>query len=255
MKQGQKNRRAFRFGWLFLGLVGLLAAVGCGPSFKDMSAKQIYDYAQEKYDKKSYEDAIEAYEALIDLYPFSVYVTNSELGIADANFNKRRWVEAEAAYDSFIKQHPKHDRIDHVYYYSGMCGYKQKLSIDRDLAATQKAEMQFSQVVSRFPESSYLAEARLKLREVRNDLAKRERYVARHYWRDKEYYAAFKRYEQVIRLYADTDYYEEALYYAARCLANLDEKAEAKTYLKLLLGNYPEGKYADEAKDLQAKLE
>lgn len=236
-------------------LLLMLLTGACGPKFDQMTAQQIYEYGQNKYTGKSYQDAIDAYEALIDLYPFSLYVTDAELGIADAHFMKRQWVEAEAAYDSFAKRHPNHPKIDHALFRSGMCGYKQKLSIDRDLTATQKAEAQFSTVVSRYPDSEYYNESRLRLSEVRNDLAKRERYVAKHYWRDDEYYAAFKRYERIIRLYSDTDYYEEALYYGARCLVELDERAEAKRYLELLVRKYPEGKYASDANKLLGTLQ
>jgi outer membrane assembly lipoprotein YfiO len=134
-----------------------------------------------------------------------------------------------------------------------MASYKQKMSIDRDLSETTKAEAQFSQLVSRYPSSSYYKEARERLKEVRNDLAERERYVAKHYWRDDEYYAAFKRYERIVQLYADTDYYEEALYYGARCLVKLDERAQAKRFLDLLLQKFPGGKYADDARQLMAE--
>ncbi|MDP8224173.1 MAG: outer membrane protein assembly factor BamD [Candidatus Lernaella stagnicola] len=232
-----------------------LALASCGPRFEDMSAAEISSYAQDRFENKKYSDAIDAYEALIDLYPFSMYVTLAELGLADAEFARKRWIEAEAAYDAFAKRHPNHDKIDHAIYHSGMCSYEQKLAIDRDQTQTQKAESNLSKVVSQYPDSSYYAEARLHLKEVRNDLAKRERYVAKHYWRDKEYYAAYKRYERIFRLFSDTDYYEEALYYGARCLINLDENRQAERLLDQLLRRFPDGKYADDAKDLLAETD
>ena len=239
---------------LIAALLVLTIVTACGPKFEEMTAAQLHEYAQTKFAKRNFQDAVDAYEALIDLYPFSLYVTEAELGIADAYYMKRRWIEAEAAYDSFATRHPNHDRIDHVYFRSGMSAYEQKLAIDRDQAATQKSEADLSRVVSQYPDSQYFAEARLRLSEVRNDLAKRERYVAKHYWRNKEYYAAYKRYERVIRLFSDTDYYEESLYYGARCLIYLNEKDQAERLLRQLLRQNPEGKYADEAEDLLAKL-
>lgn len=236
----------------FLAVVGALLclATSCGPKFDQMTANEINQYASEKFVKKKYTDAIEAYEALIDLYPFSTHVTGAELGIADANYARRRWIEAEVAYDAFAQRHPSHAKIDHVFFRSGMCSYKQKLAIDRDQAQTQKAEGSFSRVVSQHPDSDYYGEARVRLKEVRTDLAKRERYVAKHYWRDKEYYAAFKRYERIIRLFSDTKYFEESLYYGARCLIYLDEGVEARRLLNLLVRKFPEGKYAEDAKKL-----
>lgn len=240
-------------GYCLICICALLVG-SCGPKFEEMSAQQIHNYGQAEFENKDYQDAIDAFEALIDLYPFSMYVANAELRIADANFNKRRWVEAEAAYEAFAQRHPNHEEVDHVYFRIGMCNYKEKLAIDRDQAYTSRAEQNFARVVSRYPDSEYIAEAQEKLAEVRRDLAKRERYVARHYWRDKEYYAAFKRWERIIRLFSDTEYYEEALYNAARCLHNLDEDGEARRYLRQLLNKFPEGKYAGKAKNLEAEL-
>ena len=226
---------------------------GCGPKFDTMTAEQIYKFGEEKYGKKSYSDAIDAYEALIDLYPFSTYVTGAELRIADAQFMRHRWTEAEAAYDAFAKRHPTHEQIDHVIFRSGMCSYNEKMAIDRDLQSTQKAEQSFSQVVNRYPSSTYYAEAQTRLREVRDDLAARERYVAKQYWRDDEYYASYQRWERITQLYSDTKYYEEALYYGARCLIELDERSEAQRYIDMLLRKFPEGKYASKAKSLAVK--
>jgi outer membrane protein assembly factor BamD len=243
-----------RAAWAVAVLLLALLAGACAPKFDQMTAQEINDYATKKIAEKDYQDAIDAYNALIDLYPFSTFVTGAELGVADAQYAKRQFAEAETSYDAFAKRHPNHEKIDRVVYYSGMCAYEQKQAIDRDQTQTAKAETQFSQLVSRYPQSSFFNDAREHLKECRNDLAKRERYIAKHYWRDDEYYAAFKRYERIVQLYSDTDYYEEALYYGARCLANLDERTQARRYIEILLQRFPGGKYADDAKKMAAKL-
>jgi len=239
---------------LVAALALLLLSAACGPKFDQMTAQEIYDYGQKNMKEGSFQDAIDAYNALIDLYPFSTYVTNAELGVADAHYGKRQWAEAQTAYDAFAKRHPNHEKIDHVIFRSGMCSYEQKMAMDRDQTQTEKAETQFSQLVSRFPSSSYYDDAKKKLKDVRNDLAGRERYIARHYWRNDEYYAAFKRFERIVQLYNDTDFYEEALYYGARCLVNLDERTQAKRYVDMLLQRFPGGKFAGDAKKLAGQL-
>jgi len=236
-------------------LAWLIPLGGCGPKFEEMSAQQIYEYGEQEYANRDFQDALDAYNALIDLYPFSVHVTDSELRVADCNYERRRWAEAEVAYDSFLKRHPNHTQADHALYRQAMCEYKQKLAIDRDQSSTQQAEHNFSRLVSRYPQSQYLAEAQQRLAEVRGDLAERERYVARVYWRQDEYYASYKRWERIIRLFSDTEYYEEALFYAARCLIELDEQVEAKRLLQMLLTKFPEGDYAKKARELLARLE
>ena len=246
--ESRLSRRLLRATALLVLLVGL---AGCGPKFETMTAQQIYDYGEQQY----FQDALDAYNALIDLYPFSVHVTEAELRVADCNFERRRWAEAETAYDSFLKRHPNHPQADRALFHQGMCDYKQKLAIDRDQGPTQQAEHLFSTLVSRYPQSTYANEAQQRLAEVRNDLAARERYIAFVYWRQDEYYASYKRWERIIHLFSDTKFYEDALYYGARCLLQLDEKTEARRLLQALMNKFPEGSYAKKAKDLLAHLD
>lgn len=236
-------------------IVILVFSASCGPKFEEMTAQQIHEYGEGEFGDENYQNALDAYNALIDLYPFSIHVTEAELRSADCHYMRRHWTEAEAAYQAFFKRHPNHPRIDHVIFRIGMCNYKQKLAVDRDLDFTHRAEAAFSSVTSQHPESEHYQEAQERLAEVRHDLAKRERYVARHYWREKEYFASFKRWERIIRLYSDTEYFGEALYYGALCLLELDEQVDARRYLRLLLKKFPEGKYAEKAKELLSQLE
>jgi outer membrane protein assembly factor BamD len=221
---------------------------GCGPKYDQMSPKAIYDLGEEKYTHKNYSDAIEAYEALIDHYPFSVYVTQAELKIADAYYAKRRYAEAATAYEDFLEKHPTNDSVPHVLHYLGLSHYDQKRAIDRDQTETHAAEQTLSRLVTQYPDYMAHDDAKTKLAEARKDLAARERYIARFYWREKEYYASLMRFERVVRDYSDTIYYPEALYYAGACLVELDEKDEAKRYFDILQAKFPDHKYTKKAR-------
>ena len=231
---------------IFLVFAVVLAA--CAPKYDKMSPKEIYELGEGKYSSKSYSDAIEAYEALIDLYPFSTYVTQAELKIADAYYARRRYAEAAVAYEDFIEKHPTNESAPHAIHYLGLSHFEQKRAIDRDQEETHSAEQTLSRLVTQYPDYNGYEDAKRKLAEVRKDLAARERYIARFYWREKEYYAALMRFERVIRDYSDTAYYPEALYYSAMCLTKLKEKEEAGQYLDMLLARFPENKYAKKAR-------
>lgn len=236
---------------LLIFLICLVALFsGCGKKFEDMSAREIYEFGSEKYGGGKYSDAIEAYEALIDLYPFSVYVSKAELGIADSYFHKHRWDEAIPAYVDFLDRHPTNPQVPHVIHNLGMCYYNKKMAIDRDQIATFEAEANFRHLVTDYPNSEYYEEARKKLNEVREDLAKRERYIAKFYFREKEYYASLRRYLRVIRNYPDTKYFEEALYYSALCYLYLGEHQDARRQVQLLKLKFPKGKYEKKAEKI-----
>lgn len=242
----------------YLKYIALIMAIflcfGCAKKFEEMSAKEIYEYGSDKLEKESFTDAIAAFEALIDLYPFSVYVSKAEIGIADSYFEKHRYDEAIPAYEDYLNRHPTNERVPHVIYNLGMCYFEKMMAIDRDQTATMLAESNFRKLVTDHPKSDYYDKAREKLNKVRADLAKRERYIAKFYFRDKEYYASLKRYLRLIRDFPDTKYFEEALYYSALCYYELGELKDAKRQLGLLKLKFPKGKYAGKAKKLSQKL-
>lgn len=232
----------------------LIIGSGCAKRFDQMSAKEIYIYGNEKFEKGNYTEAVEAYENLIDLYPFSVFVSKAELGIADSYFAKKRYEEAMPAYKDFIDRHPTNEKVPHAIYNLGMCYFNKKMAIDRDQGATFEAEDNFRRLVTDYPDSDLYAKAKEKLSTVRKDLAKRERYIAKFYFKEGEYYASLRRYLRLIRNYPDTQYFEEALYYSAVCYFELGENNDAKRQISLLLLKFPDGKYVGKSKKLLEKL-
>lgn len=251
----KKVEKIIRF-TVFLVLSGIfIFGAGCAKNFSDMSAREIYQYGTGKLSDNKRTEAIEAFEALIDLYPFSVYVSKAELGIADGYYAKKRWDEAIPAYEDFLTRHPTSDHVPHVVYHLGMCYYKKKMAIDRDQYATFESEANFQNLVTNHQDSKYYDEAKAKLTEVRKDLAKRERYIAKFYYREKEYYASLRRYLRVIRNYPDTKYFEEALFYSGICYYQLKEFKNAKRQFKLLRTKYPSGRYAKKSQKIVAKMD
>lgn len=241
---------------VFLVVAGIFVfGFGCAKKFSDMGARELYQYGNERLQNKKTSEAIEAFEALIDLYPFSVFVSKAELGIADGYYNKKRWDEAIPAYEDYLSRHPTSDQVPHVIYHLGMCYYKKKMAIDRDQFATYESESHFQNLVTNHQDSKYYDDSRAKLNEVRKDLAKRERYIAKFYYREKEYYASLRRYLRVIRNYPDTKYFEEALFYSGVCYYELQEYKNAKRQFKLLGKKYPNGRYVKKAEKIIAKMD
>ncbi|MBZ0272367.1 outer membrane protein assembly factor BamD [bacterium] len=243
-----------RFGRLAPVVCAVILASACGPKFEEMSPREVYEYGETEFADKDYNDAIKAYEALIDLYPFSIYVTQAELRIADSYFRRKRWAEAAVAYEDFVDKHPTNESVAHAVHHMGVSHYKEKRAIDRDQDETWAAESALSRVVTQYPDYAEAGDAREKLAEVREDLAARERYVGRFYRRENEPYAALQRYLVVVRDYPDTKYYPEALYFAGVSLVDLEEPAEARRYLELLADKFPDHKFGKRATDVLARI-
>lgn len=162
----------------------------------------LYEQGYKDYQKGRYEKAIESFQKLKEEYPLSELAIRAELGIADAHFSMEEYGYAENAYSSFANLHPANEYLPYVIYQVGMCNYKQMLSIDRDQTATRNALNEFEKLSSRFPSSKFSVLAGKNIRDCKSMLAEHEFYVGELYFKMKQYKAAMRRFENILKNYA-----------------------------------------------------
>lgn len=176
------------------------------------------------FQEKNYKKAIETFQKIRDLHPFSPYTILAELKIADSHYYKKDYDEALAEYEDFEKLHPRNEVVPYVIYQMGMCHFNRMLDIDRDKTATHEALQLFERLVRTYPRSKYAAQAKERIKECREFLARHEFYVGKFYFKTKQYKAALRRFEKILREYPDTKLKEEVLEYISKC------KKELKNY-------------------------
>jgi outer membrane protein assembly factor BamD len=227
---------ALRFGSFLtrLGLVALVVFVLQGCSLFDWmfskekeekSPAELMSEGMENYESGYNESALEAFRELKDKYPYSPYAITAEIRIADALFRKTLYDEAFEAYSEFERLHPKNPEIPYVIYQKGMCHFDQVTTIDRDQSHTLVAKEEFERLLKKYPSAEYARMARIKIRECYIFLSRYELYVARFYFKKKNYRAAMGRYQYILENYPDLGQYEEAVEYLSRCRQKLEEQA------------------------------
>lgn len=165
------------------------------------------DLSQEAMDhfvKGHYTLAEETFQKIRDRYPFSPYVTLAELRLADCKFYTGNYQEAIALYEEFEKLHPTNDAIEYVIFQEGTCYYKLMKGPDRDQTFTHKLIEVYERLLKRYPDSPYSYEARRRIAEARNRLARHELTVARWYIRTGQISQAVNRLEIAMNNYSDT---------------------------------------------------
>ena len=163
----------------------------------------LYRNGYEDYQKGRYEKAIKSFQKLKEEYPLSELALRAELGIADANFSNKEYGYAEIAYNDFVNLHPTNEDIPYVMYQIGMCHYNQMLIIDRDQTETVAAAKEFEKLMVRFPASRFSFLAEKNLRECKKRLAEHEFYVGEIYFKMKQYKAALKRFDNIVKNYSN----------------------------------------------------
>jgi outer membrane protein assembly factor BamD len=121
-----------------------------------------------------------------------------------------------------------------------MSYYQQIEDVTRDQAITQQASQAFGELIRRYPESRYAADARIKLDLIKDHLAGKEMEIGRFYQRSGQWLAATYRFRSVVDDYQTTTHAPEALERLVECYLALGVPEEAQKAGAVLGRNYPE---------------
>jgi outer membrane protein assembly factor BamD len=204
-----------------------------------------------------YPKAIEAFQEVIDNYPYSEYAVLSELAIANIHFERGSYEEAASYYHDFVELHPNHKQVAFALYQNGLCSYYQMRSPDRDQGPTREAAAQFRALLERFPDSPLAVDARLKLGECENQLATQIIDIGDFYYGDRDYHSAARRYRMALTEYPDHGDRARTMVHLGISLARLHRYAEAEGVLRRALELQPDDDLRDSAEielDLIAHL-
>lgn len=219
-----------------LALILLFAVTACS-STPDKDADKIepvetmYADAKDELNSGAYEKAVKSFDKLQSRYPYGRYAQQAQLETAYAYFKQNEPESALAATDRFIKQYPNSAHVDYAYYLKGLISFNEDLGllgawVDRDLSerdpkAARDAFAAFKDLVTRYPNSGYAPDARMRMRYLINALAQYEIHVARYYLRRGAYVAAASRAKSVLSDYPQTPSTIDALQIMVRAYGSL----------------------------------
>ncbi|MBD2859495.1 outer membrane protein assembly factor BamD [Spongiibacter sp. KMU-158] len=234
---------------LLLSLL-LVACAGQKPMDEQMTERQIYETAQDYLNSKNYSLAIQNLQLLESRYPFGPYAEQAQLEIIYAYYRSGDNDAAVAAADRFIRLHPQHNKVDYAYYMRGLSNYTEGEGLlerffptdmtTRDPGSAIQSFEDFRQLLQRFPNSTYAPDARARMVNLRNRLARYEINVANYYFKRKAYLAAANRGRYVIENLPQTEAVPDALAVMVQAykLLGMDDLAEQS--LSVLRQNYPD---------------
>ncbi len=245
-----------------IAIVTLLLAlsVGCasdprGGGDDEASAAELYGQAKQALAAGDYQNAIERYQKLESRFPYGQHAEQAQLEVAFAHHKNAEPELALAAADRFIRLHPTHPNVDYAYYLKGLVssieekrGIIDRLSgsndlSDRDPQSARDAFYAFRELATRFPESRYADDAKLRMAYLLNTLAKHDIGVARYYLRRGAYVAVVNRAKYVIENYQDTPSVEDALGLMAMAYREMHMSVLVQDTLRVLRLNYPSSRY------------
>jgi outer membrane protein assembly factor BamD len=195
----------------------------------------------EEFDKgERYEEAIRRYTEVKNKFPYSNFATKAELAIADVYYKQESYAEAQVAYQMFKELHPTAPQSAYVQFRLGMSYYNQLPStIDRDLTLANDTIINLSDMIKKYPNSEYVAEAKEKRSATIKMLAEKEDYIGNFYFIREIYDSALKRYEGLYANYKNLGFDARALSRIVISAKKIGDDPKANKYIAILSKDFP----------------
>jgi outer membrane protein assembly factor BamD len=242
---------------LSLALVAACSSLTADPTSK-LSAEQLYADAKSELAAGNWARARELFGKLEARYPFGRYAQQAQIEVAYAFYKEGDSAQAIAACDRFLKLNPNHPFADYVLYLKGLATFTDELGLlgktlgmdptTRDPKAMRDAFEVFRELVGRYPDSVYAADATARMNYLVTAMAQSEVNIARFYLDRGAYVAAVQRAQGAVRDYSGTPAAEEALWIMMRSYDDLGMPQLRDDTRRVLEANFPGSRYLASAK-------
>jgi outer membrane protein assembly factor BamD len=217
------------------------------------SPNRIYTEATEERSAGNFEKAVTLLEKLEGRAAGTPLAQQAQLDKAYTHYKAGEQAQALAAIDRFQKLHPASPAMDYALYLKGLISFNDNLGLfgslarqdlsERDQKAAKESFEAFRELVSRFPDSRYSPDARLRMTYIVNSLAQYEVHVARYYHSRGAYVAAINRAQSALTDYTDAPALEEALFIIVRSYDALGMTQLRDDARRVMQASYPQSEY------------
>lgn len=199
----------------------------------------LYATGADRLDRGLWNQAVQYFGEVERQHPYSEWSRRAILMTAYAHYQGNDYAEAIGDADRFISLYPGNPAAAYAHYLKAISYFEQIVDVGRDQAATGQALNNLTEIVQRYPNTEYAADARLKIDMVNDQLAGKEMTIGRYYLRQGDTLAAVGRFKTVIDRYQTTGHTPEALYRLVEAYLTLGLIEEAKRNGAVLGYNYP----------------
>lgn len=213
-----------------------------------LTAQQNYERGLSELKAEHYPEALRYFNYVKQKFPFSKYAALAELAAADTEFERGAYQEAIDAYKTFLRLHPKHEKVAEGYISFRIAQAHVKEmpddwfimppSSEKDQSAVLEALREIDVLIEHYPDSQYVKQAREYRRGVLRRLIDHEVFVARFYLDRGHPKGAILRIKEALRRYPDSGRDAELLLTLGETQLEMGQPASAKqTFQSVTLEN------------------
>jgi outer membrane protein assembly factor BamD len=201
-------------------------------------------------EKKSFKDASKKFEEVDRQHPYSEQARKALIMSAYTSYQAGDYDETITTAKRYVSLHPGSSDAAYAQFLIGSSYFERMPDVSRDQTKVEKGIAAFEEVVRKYPNSEYTAEARRKIEIGKDQLAAKEMDVGRWNMQKKNFTGAINRFKVVVTQYQTTRHVEEALARLTECYMTLGIVPEAQTAAAILGHNFPESPWYKDAYSL-----
>ena len=210
----------------------------------------LYSAARERLDAGQTKVAAALFDEVERQHPYSPWARRAQLMSAFSYYVAQDYNKSVQSAQRFLAIHPGNKDAPYAFYLIALNYYEQISDVTRDQKVTQQALQALNEVIRRYPNSRYAADAKLKIDLVNDHLAGKEMEIGRFYQRSGKWLAATQRFRTVVDKYQTTSHAPEALMRLTESYLALGIPEEARKSAAVLGANYPGSKWYEKAYEL-----
>ena len=213
----------------------------------------LYNLGKQRLDRGQFAIAAALFDEVERQHPYSIWARRAQLMSAFSYYAARDYQKSIDSARRFLSIHPGNKDAPYAYYLIALDYYEQIQDVSRDQTQTRQALDALNELIRRYPNTRYAADAKLKVDLVRDHLAGKEMSVGRFYQVRGQWLAAASRFRAVVDGYQTTSHTPEALMRLVECYLALGIPEEARKAAAVLGANYPASKWYERAYSLVQK--
>ena len=236
-------------------LIFLILLIGCSSKEKDSATVvlndiQIYKTGLSSLENENYKKAIIEFDNLSLNHPFSSLAKKSDIMTAYSLYQNNEIKKSISKLKIFIEMNPKDEFSDYAHYLLAMCYYIQVSSQGRDPSLSIKALNSFMLIITKYPNSKYAKDSKIKIQYIKNSLANNELDIGKFYLKKNAPASSIKRFQSILQNYQNTSSIPETLYRLTEALLMVGLKKEAVKSNAILKYNFPNSEWTNLSKSI-----
>ena len=228
----------------FVALAAVVFTAGCAGNrnkgdvgYIARDVDTLYSSAKDRLDRGQFTVAAVLFDEVERQHPYSAWARRAQLMSAFSYYMGREYQKSTESAQRFLSIHPGNRDAPYAYYLISLNYYEQISDVTRDQKITQQALDAMNELVRRYPDTRYAADARLKIDLVNDHLGGKEMEIGRFYQRRGQWLASVTRFRKVVADYQTTSHIPEALERLTESYLALGMPEEAKKAAAVLGAN------------------